>query len=186
MEAVTPAVCELAVASSPTDWRYVVCPSRCVFFRASRHVFHLHVPHVHTRQRTRLPRRAHSPDLTLTHTCIPPRRYPRYVAEGAYNVVARYQGPHATLQGLVLRCAKRGARPHDPPVAHAAAAEFAQVVMTPLLGRRYVLPSGGGVAIRPREGFVNALDAHVRRVPTSRSNASVAPPQASAAPLGVS
>ena len=108
------------------------------------------------------------------------------MAEGAYNVVARYQGPHATLQGLVLRCAKRGARPHDPPVAHAAAAEFAQVVMTPLLGRRYVLPSGGGVAIRPREGFVNALDAHVRRVPTSRSNASVAPPQASAAPLGVS
>ena len=32
MEAVTPAVCELAVASSPTDWRYVVRPSLCVFF----------------------------------------------------------------------------------------------------------------------------------------------------------
>jgi hypothetical protein len=83
------------------------------------------------------------------------------VAEGAYNVVARYQGPHAALQGLVLRCAKRGVRPHDPPVAHAAAAAFAHVVMMPLLGRRYVLPAGGGVAIRPRVGFVNSLDAHM-------------------------
>lgn len=84
------------------------------------------------------------------------------MAEGAYNLVMRYQGAHAALQGLVLRCAKRNVRPGDPRVALADAAAFSDGVMAPLLGRRYVPPAGGGAAVRPRPGFVAALDAHVR------------------------
>ena len=74
------------------------------------------------------------------------------MAEGAYNLVMRYQGAHAALQGLVLRCAKRNVRPGDPRVALADAAAFSDGVMAPLLGRRYVPPAGGGAAARPPAG----------------------------------
>mmetsp|Transcript_51140 Transcript_51140/g.95274 ORF Transcript_51140/g.95274 Transcript_51140/m.95274 type:complete len:428 (-) Transcript_51140:176-1459(-) len=90
----------------------------------------------------------------------------KYVAEGAYNIVLRYNGPERLLDSFGLRCRKKkrgdsGTAGGDTFVPWDVEAGYVEKVFLPLLGRRYLLPNNGGYPMAVREGFLLGLGQHV-------------------------
>jgi len=84
----------------------------------------------------------------------------QYVAEGALNMVARYVGNEPALVDIAIRMRKKNpeADPEPPADPWVDGQTFQDVIVAPLLGRRYVQPN---LKVVMGKKWLTDLDAHL-------------------------